>query len=238
MFKVRGEKLVRTSSASTTHSKSGKASKMKSRPKQPQNPLIIVPESINEDDAEKMIAQNISTEMHTVVVEKKAPTPTEEETNFFDTFIYNRNINWIDMQDIKQLEGLTRAHVILAIMIGPGSSEYTNHLMKAYYSLSRLIWQAVENSMQAVKEIAKLNASTEANTVMDKNKKSNASDAGAGKKGAATGANAKNSKAVKTESGASGYLPQTLEQWSQFEVSEEIYGAWYVGFFLWIWIFS
>ena len=78
MFKVKGEKLIRASSASTTQSRSGKASKMKSRPQKTNNPLIIVPESINEDDADKVIIENLATEMS--IVEKKEMV---DENNFF-----------------------------------------------------------------------------------------------------------------------------------------------------------
>ncbi len=69
MFRVRCERLVRVSSASTTVSKSGKVSKLKPRakPHASSNPLIIVPETLNEDDADKVIVQNLSTEMSTVL---------------------------------------------------------------------------------------------------------------------------------------------------------------------------
>ncbi len=63
MFKVKGEKLVRAMSASTTQSRSGKqttTSKRKQGSKQANTPLIIVPESINEDDALMVISENVS----------------------------------------------------------------------------------------------------------------------------------------------------------------------------------
>ena len=108
-------------------------------------------------------------------------------------------------------------------MMGPTSPEYTNHLLKAYYSMSRLLWQAVENGLYSAKEIAKIAVLTDSNTVMDK-KKSVAGDVKGKTPGAST--STKN-KTVKMESGASGYLPQTLEQWSQFEIGEEMTSAWY-----------
>ncbi len=146
----------------------------------------------------------------------------------FSTPIHNKELNWLDLQDIRQLEGLVRAHVLLAMMVGEGSSQFTDHLVKAYYSLSRLLWQAVENGMYAIKEIGKLNVTSDVNPAgAEKAKKSLAPEVG-GKKGVAvaTGAGGKNSKNVKIETGASGYLPQSLEQWSVFEVSEEISNAW------------
>ena len=39
-------------------------------------------------------------------------------------------MNWNDFQDIKQLECMIRAHVILAQLVQPSSSEYKNYLLK------------------------------------------------------------------------------------------------------------
>jgi hypothetical protein len=80
-------------------------------------------------------------------------------------------MSWNDLQDIRQLEGLVRAHVILAQMVGNSSPEYIGHILKAFYSLNRLIYQAIENAITAMKEISKLNALNEANTAMDKKEK-------------------------------------------------------------------
>jgi hypothetical protein len=62
-------------------------------------------------------------------------------------------INWNEIQDIKQLECLMRSHVILAQMVQPSSLEYNDYLMKAYYSLFRLICLAMENSINLNKDL-------------------------------------------------------------------------------------
>ena len=69
-------------------------------------------------------------------------------------------MNWLDIQDIRQLEGLVRAHVVLAMMVGSASVDYESHLLKAHFSLTRILWQGVENGMHAIKEIAKLNVAS------------------------------------------------------------------------------
>ncbi len=234
MFQVKVERQIRVSSASTTVSKSGKASKLKSRGKghPASNPLIIVPESLNEDDADKVIIQNLSTEMSAVIETSQRSRLAEDDGNIFSTPVQNKDMNWLDLQDIRQLEGLVRGHVVLAMMVGEGSKEFTDHLIKAFYSVSRMLWQGIENGMHAIKEIGKQNTNGEANAVgADKAKKSVVADTGPGTKkgpgaGAAAAGGGKNSKNMKTETGASGYLPQNLDQWSTFEVNEDISNAW------------
>jgi hypothetical protein len=101
---------------------------------------------------------------------------------FKETPLINRSVNWNDLQDIKQLEGLVRAHTVLALMLGPSSPEYTGHLLKAYYSLHRLLWQAVENGLHSTKEIVKVNAAAEANAATDKKQSKAAAAPPEGKK--------------------------------------------------------
>lgn len=83
MFKVRGERITRSTSASTVASRSGKVAKItKLNKKQANNPLTFVPESINEDDSGQFVAdisQNLVDEM--IAVEKSVVT--KQEDNFF-----------------------------------------------------------------------------------------------------------------------------------------------------------
>lgn len=86
MFKVRGERITRGTSASTVASRSGKVAKItKLNKKQTNNPLTFVPESINEDDSGQFVAdisQNLVDEM--LAVEKSVVT--KQEDNFFGKF--------------------------------------------------------------------------------------------------------------------------------------------------------
>lgn len=66
-----------------------------------------------------------------------------------------------------------------------------------------------------------MNAALEAAAAQDK-KKSNAPPP----EGKKTATGATKSKNMKIEAGASGYIPQTLEQWSLFDVGEDMLNAW------------
>ena len=91
MFKVKGEKITRGASASTAYSRSGKVVGKMTKPHKKamqSNPLIIVPESINEDDSGQYIAdisQNVAEEMS--IVEKSMNEKNED--NFFGKFSTN-----------------------------------------------------------------------------------------------------------------------------------------------------
>lgn len=146
----------------------------------------------------------------------------------------NKNILWNDLQDIKQLEGLIRAHIILAQMSSKSSFDYKDYIFKSYYSMIRLIFVSVDNALASLKEIQKIAAATNnppetagAGVTGDKKKSEQP------KSKATTNAAAPDSKAssqlgkkIKTDSGAIGYLPQTIEQWSQFEFTDEVTSAW------------
>lgn len=53
---------------------------------------------------------------------------------------------------------------MLAQISGRHSSEYSNYVLKAYYTVVRLIQQAVENASHVSKEIQKFNLQLEANS--------------------------------------------------------------------------
>ena len=72
----------------------------------------------------------------------------------------NKNILWNDLQDIKQLEGLIRAHIILAQMSSKSSFDYKDYIFKSYYSMIRLIFVSVDNALASLKEIQKIAAAT------------------------------------------------------------------------------
>ena len=84
----------------------------------------------------------------------------------------NKNLNWNDFVDIKQLDCLIRSHTILARICGRVSFEYSNYLFKAYYSVTRLITQAIENAYASLKDIQKAQAQALAESVADKKNKS------------------------------------------------------------------
>jgi hypothetical protein len=133
---------------------------------------------------------------------------------------------WNDFQDIKQLESITRAHIILAQMSGQSSPDYKDYLFKAYYSMMRLIYNSVDNALASLKDIQKQAAASVAaggqESASGEKKKSDPKS-----KGTTPAVETKPAaKKFKTDGGASGYLPASIEQWSQFEFSEEITSAW------------
>ena len=57
----------------------------------------------------------------------------------------NKSVQINDIQDIKQLECLARAHTILAKMTGKTAFEYNDHLLKAYHFAFKILYQAVDS---------------------------------------------------------------------------------------------
>ncbi len=134
-------------------------------------------------------------------------------------------MNWNDFQDIKQLECMIRAHVILAQLVQPSSSEYKNYLLKAYYSLNRLINQTIENALNANKDILASKTGGIQSEATDKKKdtvtkKVNSTEP----KSVNTTKNKENNKQATVS--LVNVTPQTIEQWSLYELSEEVATAW------------
>ena len=124
---------------------------------------------------------------------------------------WNNPLTWTDLQDIKQLDCFIRTNVILAKMVGQNNNEYSGYLLKSYYSVYRLICLAVENAQNTIKEIQKL-GQTEG-TQVDKKKVPDS------KKPLETKSKKKNDTNVNL-------IPQNQEQWSQFDLNEEILTSW------------
>ena len=82
MFKVKTERVARSSSASTTQSRSGKQTKRK-QPKQPTTPLIIVPESLNEDDTLMVITENAEADLKEI---EQKELQQQQGNNFFGNY--------------------------------------------------------------------------------------------------------------------------------------------------------
>ncbi|CAF0832143.1 unnamed protein product [Brachionus calyciflorus] len=137
---------------------------------------------------------------------------TSNGDNLFESssLEWTQPLKWSDFQDIKQLECLIRSNVILAKMVSQQSNEFTGYLLKAYYSLHRLIVLAIENAMIASREIQKIPQN-------DPPKKGSQADI---KKPIEVKA-----KKNKNETN-SNQFPQNLEQWSTYELSEEIQNSW------------
>ena len=128
-----------------------------------------------------------------------------------------KHLSWNDLIEIKQLDCLIRAHTILAKISGRVSFDYVNNLFKAYYTVTRLLNQAIENAYASLKDIQKAVAQAQAESMASNLKKTAPPDA---KKPevAGKGGNASQNKKFQ--------MPQTLEQWSLFELSDEIQSAW------------
>lgn len=230
MFNVKVEKRIQSASSAKPSSRLSKTTATK---KGKQAPAANIMPTI-EDDVEVSTVHTQMESKASAEVERIA----EEQAGKRDLFDVNmssnrQEVNWDDFQDIKQLDCFIRAHTILAQMCGRSSSDYLNYLLKAYYSVIRIFYQSIENAMSSIKEIAKLNAATGGATTTaaggndaKKDGKNKAQQQQQQQGKASDSKGAAGQKKLKLELGASGYMPQTLEQWSQFELSEEIASAW------------
>ena len=102
-------------------------------------------------------------------------------------------------------------------MSGRSSFEYPNYLLKAYYSAVRLLNQAIENVFASLKDIQKAQAQALAEAQLNEKKKSQVAPDPKKTDGGASKGNASQKKFQ---------MPQTLEQWSLFELSDEVITAW------------
>lgn len=87
--------------------------------------------------------------------------------------------------------------------------------------------QSIDNAFYSIKEIQKLNAAQAEAAAGANNKKQ---DAKAQTKNREASASAKvgglQQKKIKFEAGSNGYLPQNVDEWSSFEINDEITNAW------------
>jgi hypothetical protein len=223
MFGLKTEKKERILSSSTSTTRSKSVTK-KNPPKQGLNILPTI-----QDDAElKTVAKKSSEKAIVDKIEKESEAEFEStltkfasKETLFEISISNKSMTWNDFIDIRQLDCLIRAHTVLAIISGRNSYDYTNYIFKAYNTVVRLISQATDNAFYSLKEIQKLAAATAAASQADDKKKGTVSKASL-----AVDPKANQAKKLKLDQTSASYLPQNLEQWSQFEISEEITSAW------------
>jgi hypothetical protein len=130
-----------------------------------------------------------------------------------------------DLQDIRQLECLIRGNIVLARMTPRSSPDYNNYLIKGFCFIQRIMQQAIENGFYSLKEVQRLNAlNTEQNVDKKKtdqkggNQKNKSPDLNAHKTHTA--------RKLKIDFNPAAVLPQTLEDWSVFDLHEEIVNAW------------
>ncbi|XP_062591392.1 cilia- and flagella-associated protein 46-like [Saccostrea cucullata] len=121
-----------------------------------------------------------------------------------------------DLDDVRQIDGLFRAHVLLAELAGRSSQDYKDYLLMAHAYLVRL-WQiTVPISGPVMKEIAK-NPPAAAD---DKN--------AASAKGKGKGGKDDKKEPVKEKPKRKGpldILPTTVEEWAQYDIPDEIIEA-------------
>lgn len=161
MFRIKHEKQDKSSRASSPANRALTARTNKSQTKSKaasklQSSLSVLPTIEDETElrnVHKKMEKNTEEEM------EHLSDPSNKE-NLFDIgqLDENRNTTWSDLQDIKQLECLIRANTILVLMTGQSSINYTGYLLKAYYSVVRLLHQAIENAQASIKEIQKLSS--------------------------------------------------------------------------------
>ncbi|XP_065923991.1 cilia- and flagella-associated protein 46 isoform X6 [Magallana gigas] len=121
-----------------------------------------------------------------------------------------------DLDDVRQIDGLFRAHVLLAELAGRSSPDYNDYLIQAHTYLMRL-WQiTVPNSGPVMKEIAK-------NPPPAADDKNAASAKGKGKGGKDDKKDPVKEKPKRK--GPLDTLPTTLEEWAQFDIPDEVIEA-------------
>ena len=180
---------------------------------------------------------------------RAAPTTARE-----DWYGNNRLIDWESIGELKALEALVRVHVTLARMVDDAAHNLCKksaYLRKACAALKRLFHQAFVNGVEALKELPKQMAaggdSAQAdNSSKAKVKHSEAAVSVASKKvnsakeSIATTTAGKKSRvdnllggggggsglAATTLAASATQFPQTVEQWSRFELSDEIAATW------------
>jgi hypothetical protein len=127
------------------------------------------------------------------------------------------------------LECLVRANIINARMIGRSTSAYSQYLIKSYCFLVKLLQQGVDNAFSSMKEIQKqMTAQTDV-TGANKKPDPKAQAKNGGKGGADVPlkpAGGLQQKKLKNDTISSTYLPQSVEEWSSFEINDEIITAW------------
>ena len=141
----------------------------------------------------------------------------------------NKNLQVNDLTDIRQLECLVRANVINAQMIGRSTSAYNQYLIKSYCFLVKLLHQGVDNAFTSMKEIQKQQASQAEAQAANKKPDPKAQAKNGGKGGPDVSlkpAGGLQQKKLKNDTTASTYLPQSVEEWSSFEINDEIVSAW------------
>ncbi|XP_056005172.1 cilia- and flagella-associated protein 46-like isoform X7 [Ostrea edulis] len=128
----------------------------------------------------------------------------------------NPSLTINDLDDVKQIDGLFRAHVLLAELAGRSSPDYKDYLLQAHAYLIRL-WQiTVLISGPVMKEIAK-NPPAAAD---DKN--------AASAKGKGKGGKDEKKDAVKEKPKRKGpldVLPTIVEEWAQYDLPDEVIEA-------------
>lgn len=165
---------------------------------------------------EQKIEQLASHEMNTIDTVNQ-----NDKSSMFEPFYEDKSLRITDLTDIRQLECLTRVYIVLAELNGRHSGKkFTNYARTAHLCCSRLFVQAYENAVASLKEIQKYDqAQAEAALAADQgNKKGGKGPAKSDPAGAGTGG--------KKPGKADYSLPQTIEQWSQFEMNTEVVNAW------------
>ncbi|CAH1785035.1 unnamed protein product [Owenia fusiformis] len=127
----------------------------------------------------------------------------------------NSGLTLNDLIDVKQLEGLVRGHTMLAQLSGRASEKHQDYALQAYGFLMK-IWQvSLQASGPVVKEIVKNNILAEA----EKKEK------GGSAKKKKDKDNKEEKKDKPKRKGPLEHLPQNVEEWSTYDVPEEVLEA-------------
>lgn len=154
MFNVKSDKQYRAVSASTNTTGAATGRQSKQLNKKPVSKLLQSHSILStiEDESEVKAVYNEIDKISQAEMKEQLSHENLNKDNIFETNV-NKSISLNDLQDIKQLECLIRAHTILALMVGKGSHEYKGHIIKAYYLLNRLFFQSTENALHSIKEL-------------------------------------------------------------------------------------
>jgi hypothetical protein len=110
-------------------------------------------------------------------------------------------------------------------MVGRSSIEYNQYLIKSYSFVTRLLQQSIDNAFSSMKDIQK-HLAAQSEQAQASNKKVDPKAPAKNKTPEVATKIGLQQKKIKGDSTSSSYLPQTIEEWSSFEINEEILSAW------------
>ncbi|XP_008581370.1 PREDICTED: tetratricopeptide repeat protein 40, partial [Galeopterus variegatus] len=169
-------------------------------------------------------------------VPKPEPTPEEEHTPVqtpaeSPVSEHGEAASWERLHSVRQLEALARAHILLALVVGPGAASHQDACLLAYAFLRRL-WQVSLTTAGKLIPESKIPAAASSHLLLPKKEekskekekeKTKEREKGTGKenKGKEKGKDAKQSQ-TPVPSRQLEDLPTSVEEWAFYSCPEEL----------------